>query len=731
VIHSYRLRALLIALAFGALHLPFLPASLEDLDSINFALGIRDFDVARHQPHPPGYPVFILAAKALRVVVPSEAHTLSLLSIFSAIVALLAVAQLFTAIGEQERTRESTTWLAVILIAVSPLFWITASRPLSDMMGLAVALAVQAAALSGGSGRTAIAASVVAGVGAGVRSQVVWLTLPALAIGLLRLPSSQRGCAVLAAAAGYGLGVLVWAMPLMILSGGVTAYLNALFSQGAEDFTGVVMLWTTPTIRQLARAIQQTFVLPWAFLPAAVAVLVLAVLGLARIAVRAPRQIGVLVALFGPYAVFHLLFQETVTTRYALPLVIPIAYAAARGTAFLPPRLATATVLAFAAVNAFVATQALASTSSVKAPAFQLLDAMHTSSRPSPPVLAMHRRNELDLRRPIIWSGLPAIDRRLPSPPKHEWLEVVKYWNSGGRGPVWFVADPPRSDLALFKRQRPPARFRWGFDLPGAIGGVRPNEMDWYVFDNPDWYLGEGWAITPETAGVAREDGRGPSRGGSRGWIRRWTAPVTLLVGGRHLGTDGVARVNVAVDGRNVDESAVAPGFFLRMLTLPAGSLAGSGDYATVAIASDSDHLAIEQFDAQPEGRVVFGFDEGWNELEYNPATGRLWRWSTERATIRARTGGRTVTLRMDGELEETSSSRVTIRVGERIVAEQEVGRQFSLSATVPADLLNASERLIRVESSEWYVPAETRWRSRDQRHLGLKIYSLQLVPAS
>ena len=55
---------------FLALHLPFLPPSLEDLDSINFALGVRDFDVARHQPHPPGYPVFIAAAKAVRAIVP-------------------------------------------------------------------------------------------------------------------------------------------------------------------------------------------------------------------------------------------------------------------------------------------------------------------------------------------------------------------------------------------------------------------------------------------------------------------------------------------------------------------------------------------------------------------------------------------------------------------------------------------------------------------------------------
>ena len=47
------------AAVYAAAHLPFLARSLEDIDSINFALGLRDFDVAQHQPHPPGYPVYI------------------------------------------------------------------------------------------------------------------------------------------------------------------------------------------------------------------------------------------------------------------------------------------------------------------------------------------------------------------------------------------------------------------------------------------------------------------------------------------------------------------------------------------------------------------------------------------------------------------------------------------------------------------------------------------------
>jgi len=59
-----RTRALLwpagaLAVAFVAAHVPFLPQSLEDIDSINFALGLRHFDPALHQPHPPGYPLYI------------------------------------------------------------------------------------------------------------------------------------------------------------------------------------------------------------------------------------------------------------------------------------------------------------------------------------------------------------------------------------------------------------------------------------------------------------------------------------------------------------------------------------------------------------------------------------------------------------------------------------------------------------------------------------------------
>src|SRR6202008_1904391 len=48
-----------VGVAYLAAHLISLAPSLEDIDSINFALGLRDYNPAEHQPHPPGYPVYI------------------------------------------------------------------------------------------------------------------------------------------------------------------------------------------------------------------------------------------------------------------------------------------------------------------------------------------------------------------------------------------------------------------------------------------------------------------------------------------------------------------------------------------------------------------------------------------------------------------------------------------------------------------------------------------------
>ena len=725
------------AALFVALRLPFLPPSLEDLDSINFALGVHHFDVAQHQPHPPGYPVYIALAKGLHAAGLSEAHALALPGIVGAALAVWVLVCWLRVVSARAAESSAPVWAAAIC-GVAPLYWVTAGRPLSDAVGLAAALTVQWLVLRASSPRALAAAAAAAGLALGFRSQVVWLTAPLLLSAVLwRMPAVSRVRALGASVVAGALGVLAWAVPLVWASGGVAAYLRAVYAQGAEDLSGVVMLATTPTLRQLVAALQMAFVTPWGAWPLAVLALALAVAGL-RWAARHDRLLLVYLALaFGPYLIFDIVFQETVTTRYALPLVVPVAVLAGLGAVAIPWRAGQVAGVVLLLACARVSDAAASGYAAAPAPAVRMLADMARASRPDgavaplSPVLAMHRREYFDLRRSFQWAGaaLPAFTRRLATPPKHEWLEVVRYWNSGGREPVWFVADPLRSDLALWRVRARPTTYRYGFPSTALIGGTRPSEMDWWQLERPDWYLGEGWAVTPETAGIAREDQKGPGLGGIDGWVRRMPDGGTLLIGGRHLGHAATARLHVTVDEVPALDDRVSPGFFLRLVAMPAGG--GAGEYAHVRVTSDEPDLAIEQFDAQPTGRVVAGFGDGWNEPEYNPRTGRLWRWSSDRADLRVRAEGHALALTLGGELEAAASSHVTVRANGVIAAQFDVPTPFSRTVLVPAALVTTPESVLTIESSAWYVPADTRWRSRDHRRLGLKLFECAVTPAS
>ena len=94
-------RAWWMAAALAALfllgHLPFLASTLEDVDSLNFALGIRHFDPAHHRPHPPGYPIYIAMGK-LASTVMSEPHALSIWGALVGALSAFALLRVFACI---------------------------------------------------------------------------------------------------------------------------------------------------------------------------------------------------------------------------------------------------------------------------------------------------------------------------------------------------------------------------------------------------------------------------------------------------------------------------------------------------------------------------------------------------------------------------------------------------------------------------------------------------------
>ncbi len=737
--------AFLLAFLFLALHLPYLPASLEDLDSINFALGVRRFDVAQHQPHPPGYPVYILIAKAVDAVVTPEAAALGLVSVVAGALGVLALAALFRRLDE---AGTPLPWrVAPVAVAMTaPLYWFTAVRPLSDSSGLAAALAVQAMTLAAGSARALALAAFGAGLAAGLRSQVVWLTLPLLLYQVLHhrghgghggtgmvgkdpFPVSPVS-SVVASVSAFAAGALLWFIPLVIVSGGPSAYWHALFDQGAEDLGNIRMLWTTHGVRDVRDALYYALVAPWAAWPIAAVALTCAALGVVRLARDQRRALVVLAVAFGPYLVFDLLFQETFTSRYALPLVVPMAYLAVAGLRLAPWDIGLAVAVPLAMFSAHVGGTSVAAYSRAKAPAFRMLEVMRSVSPPGglAPVLAMDRRESLDLRGPrkLLGDAMPAASQILPAPPQHEWLEPVKYWNGGGRAPVWFVVDPMRASIDLVQHGDP-VRFRWTVPYPVLLSGTRPNEMDWYRVDRPEWYVGEGWALTPEAAGVADADGRAPSRGPITAWVHGSAASGgTLMIGGRNFDQALRPRLTVTLGRRPLIDETLMPGTFLRFVSLPfAQRDAAAPAYDAVTVtATAGARVAVEQFDVSA-ARPILGFGDGWHEQELNPRTGLRWRWLSGRGELRIRAPAGPLTLHLEGESPRTyfpRGSRLIIRSGDRVAFDEVLSSDFSRDIPI-ADPAGA----IGLETDQTYVPAETSARTQDRRRLGLRLFSVRV----
>ena len=181
-------------------------------------------------------------------------------------------------------------------------------------------------------------------------------------------------------AAAFAIGVLAWAVPLVVLTGGPAAYWRAVFNQGNEDLTNIVMLWTTHTPREIELAAVPGVRRAMGLTAVAAVVLVLATLGIFRsLRRRSPALIALAIA-FGPYLLFDLVFQETITTRYALPLVVPMAYLAVRGAAMLGPAPAVAIVVVLSMFNAHIGGTSLAAYASQPAPAFRMLDGMKSEA---------------------------------------------------------------------------------------------------------------------------------------------------------------------------------------------------------------------------------------------------------------------------------------------------------------------------------------------------------------
>jgi len=115
--------------------------SVWDWDEALFCSALRQYNVSVHHPHPPGYPLYIIAAHAARIFTGSE---------FAALRAVVLVAGMFVfpaayCLARALRCDGPTSFLAALLFAFLPNVWFLSGTAFSDVPSLVLLLFALAA----------------------------------------------------------------------------------------------------------------------------------------------------------------------------------------------------------------------------------------------------------------------------------------------------------------------------------------------------------------------------------------------------------------------------------------------------------------------------------------------------------------------------------------------------------------------------------------------------------
>lgn len=284
-----------------------------DWDEALFILGLRDYNVALHHPHPPGYPLYIGAAKLFVWAGLSEFHALQAIVFLSSV----AIVPAMVFLGRELRLRFSTALISAVLLAFFPNVWLFGGTALSDVPSMTLSILAAALLLRGcRDDRAFFAGAVVLGVAAGVRSQDLGIGFAPAAIASLRgLP--RRWLRPLAAALVITLiaGGSYWMAAR--LSGGWEVYRGAI--RAHEHYITTVDSYQNPARPSLWELFPDFFVHPYGAPPINIAVTVLALVSLGVTFARRRGAMLAAIATFGPFCIVAwLMLDHFSTSRFSI-----------------------------------------------------------------------------------------------------------------------------------------------------------------------------------------------------------------------------------------------------------------------------------------------------------------------------------------------------------------------------------------------------------------------------
>jgi hypothetical protein len=197
------------------------PRYLYHWDEVQLRLAARRVDLAWHEPHPPGYYLFVLLLRAAQRVIPDDIEPGRVVCTAAALALVWLVGErVDPSLDRASRALFQTAW--GLFVVGSPLLGTYAVAGLTYAPEAAAWVAALLCLERCARARWALGV----GLAGGLRPTVaLWGALAAVAQGVRRGGVTARGG--LLWALGLGLGVLSWWLPLVHETGGLNAYLRA------------------------------------------------------------------------------------------------------------------------------------------------------------------------------------------------------------------------------------------------------------------------------------------------------------------------------------------------------------------------------------------------------------------------------------------------------------------------------------------------------------------------
>lgn len=306
--------------------------SLFDWDEALFALALRDYDVVNHHPHPPGYPLFIFAARLIHLLGVEAFRSLQTIVVLGAILLFPALYLLGRAIGFGFTT--STGGAA--LFAFLPNVWVYGGTGFSDIPSTTVVLFACAFLLRSDK-RFYLLGAVLLGIAAGMRPPCLLIGLIPSLIGTWR-QLRARNIGVVVAAMLIGATIVAASyLGAARATGSVEAYVKAVKAQ--SKYVRDIDSWRNPNREPLHEVAEDFFLKPVQHQIPMYALVLLALISLVTSAIKRRPPPLLTAAIFTPFAVAAWLNLDVFAAgRYSIPYLAAYALCAVDGLGILARR---------------------------------------------------------------------------------------------------------------------------------------------------------------------------------------------------------------------------------------------------------------------------------------------------------------------------------------------------------------------------------------------------------